>query len=354
MHNIYGTRFYSYRQPAWWDLEGVCVFDQQLSASDALARVGHDMRYSVAPVFSYGEDGQPFEIEGQRVILRHPTSDDPNYKSMGIVSEQYVPIYPNMVTEEFDKQVGHKCETLGFLREGAVLFLSVELPDFEIGKGDKVRSYMIVKAPMTGNEALEVRVAPVRVVCENTLRLSDARATQRYAISHVSNAVQTMGHVFARIYPVAESRAKALEQAYSAMGAVKLSRADAIDLTTRLYPMPPMPASEDEVIPEQMRQAAMKRWAGQKRSRDNRTNAIMDLWDGKVTGGSLPSMNDTVWRWYSAATELENYSWFSTRNGRASSVLDGSRGQRMATAFELAVDHLEAVGAFEAEKVFIR
>lgn len=346
-HCIWGTRFYTYRVPAWHAITP--PFETMLSATEALRTVAPDANYTLAPVFVRTPDGQMVELP-ERSIVRYPTADDPRFTSFGVVSADYKPVYPLMATEAFDEVVGAKCETLGFLRDGREMFLSVKMPEAPVGpkaarsdKDDSFIPYLILLVPMTGQDALEVRVATVRPVCANTVALSGRIATERYAIAHLGDPLALLRSTLASVYTVAESKVRALQQAYQQMIECPIDGKTAYALTDTLYAAPLEPKAQEGEAPETWLRR-LDNWKGRCRTLGNRMQAVSELWQGKVTGGDMPAMQSNLYRWFNCVTELENYRWYSTSAGRAGSVLDGDRGRSISAAFDLAVDHLASVG----------
>ena len=83
---------------------------------------------------------------------------------------------------------GAHCETAGSLFGGRQVFLSMELPDDIHVDGDpsEYRLFLVISNGHDGRSKLRVDVTIERVICRNTLRISQERAISSWAIRHTS------------------------------------------------------------------------------------------------------------------------------------------------------------------------
>lgn len=339
-HNIFGSRFYSYRVPAWHNL--VPPSDIPMTAVEAIKAVAGDIEYSLEPI-NVSIGGQAVPLVGQVAIVRHPTLDDGLYRAMGVVSNMYRLIPPRVVAELWDAKVDRLVETAGVLKQGAEIFLTTKLPAWDVTPGDRVEQYMICRIPMDGKSALEVRQAPVRVVCWNTLTLSEKLAVKRYVVPHLADAEHELGRILDMVWGMALEKQAIIREAYDILANAKLDGdTHARSLLDDIYSEPEEPSNEDNVMSDRRYAAAMKRHQGLVRTRGNKIDGVMRLWSGeddkyRVSGGEFEGMQGTAWRLYQSITELENWGWYSTPQGRANSVLYGERGRVMAKAFDVLI-----------------
>ena len=106
-----------------------------------------------------------------------------------IVSDRYTIIQNKEAFSFFDTVVGEGAavyETAGSLFGGKTIFISALLPmEFTIGK-DQVDTYLLLVNSHDGKGAIRLITTPIRVVCNNTLRM--ALGQENAAIRHSSSA----------------------------------------------------------------------------------------------------------------------------------------------------------------------
>src|SRR6188508_1418367 len=215
-HNLFGDRFADARQPAWHELGQ--VFEKEVSATEALNQIGrYEVRLAEATA-----DGVSLD---RMAILRDPTTDDPETRVFGIVGNDYALITPEDVCTIFDEHVGKPIETIGALGFGETFFVSTYLPTLDV-KGDEIENYLLVSNPMTGLQSAEVRVTPVRVVCQNTLIASDRVATQKMKVVHGKEGKQRMADWLRETYEFAETTAKVLKDLFEVMASTRVKDAE--------------------------------------------------------------------------------------------------------------------------------
>lgn len=323
-HNLFGERFGDARQPAWHQLGR--VFTRAISAVKALKEIGsYEVRLSAAYA-----DG--IEL-GKNAILRGPTTDDPETRVFGIVSEDYHLITPEDVCTIYDERVGKPVETIGALGAGETFFLSTQLPTLDV-KGDEVENYLLISNPMTGLQSAEIRVTPVRVVCQNTLMASDAMATQKLKIVHDKHATLRLGEWLQETYEFAETTAKVLGDLFSEMAAVRMRDADARKLFDAAYPIPKAPTKNST---QKVHDQRIIWWQENVNLMERRREGAKSLFEGMGTGMDLPAAKGTLWGAYNAVVETEDYRRGRNEDQIGASCLFGERAATKKRAFEYAV-----------------
>jgi len=332
LHNLFGERFADARQPAWHELG--TVFEDEVSATEAFERIGpYEVR--LAEAFADG-------INLDRLaILRDPTTDDPETRVFGVVSSGYPLISPQDVCSIFDEQVAKPIETIGALGYGETFFVSTYLPTVDV-KGDEVENYLLVSNPMTGLQAAEVRVTPVRVVCQNTLMASDRLATQKMKVVHDKDAKVRMADWLRETYEFAETSAKMLQELFVAMASRRVKDAEARKLFEYAYPSPKKPQTN---APQAVMEQRVQWWQENVALTQRRRDGAKALFEGMGTGMDLPAAKGTLWGAYNAVVETEDY-----RRGRhddqiaASAMGWGVTAERASIkkrAFEYAVKQVQ-------------
>lgn len=323
-HNLFGNRFQDARKPAWHGLGKVA--ERAMGALEALKEIG---KYKV---FLAEAEANGIALE-RNAILRSPVKDDPVTRCFGIVSKDYTLLTPEDVCTIYDERVGQPIETIGALGFGETFFLSTHLPTVDV-KGDEVENYLLISNPMTGLASAEIRVTPVRVVCENTLIASDRLATEKLRIVHDSTAKQRFGDWLQGVYEEADTTAKVLRDLFVAMASARVRTAEAAKLFEAAYPIPNKPRTN---APKVVVDQRIRWWEENVNLMERRREGAKILFEGLGTGMDTKAAKGTLWGAYNAVVECEDY-----RKGRedtqiGASALFGERAQAKKRAFEYAV-----------------
>lgn len=137
-------------------------------------------------------------IDGRKAVVRNDTG-----KVFDVVSNRYKPVQPREVLEFFRDMAdshGMQIETAGALKEGAVVWgLATNGRKIALkGTSDIVKPYLLLSTSFDGSQASRGAFTSIRVVCNNTLRLS--YATDKEGVVSVRHTTQfDAGDVKARL-----------------------------------------------------------------------------------------------------------------------------------------------------------
>lgn len=321
--NLFGTRFASHREPAWHNLGQ--VFEEPFSAIEGFRRMGP---YEVELVKVRGNI--PIGPLPYWVIVRHPTTDDPRYRTFGIVKDGYGLVRPEEFCQIWDEHVAQPAETIGALGYGETMFISTKLPDFNV-RGDEVENYLLAVSPMTGGNVAEVRITPVRVVCQNTLILSGQMASEIYRVIHDASAKERLASWLSNVVERAHIRAVVMQEAFDILAGHAMNQEDVDTVLEKAYPMPHYPR---ENAPPEVMAVRLKEYDAFSKTLQQRRGIVQELFEGKGRGMDAPAAHGTAWGFYNAVCEWEDY-----RRGRgdasiARDALFGSRAATKTKAFE--------------------
>lgn len=296
-HDIFGERFVSYRQPAWHGLGQ--IVQEPITAADGLGLMG-EVKVTTETLVIPGMDGLTLPY---KVIVRHPTHDDPQFLPLGVVSTDYELINPSQFADLWDKYVGKPIETIGFLRAGGLIFITTKLPSFDV-KGDEVEDYLIAINGMTGSNCGEMRRAPVRVVCANTLALSGELATEVIRVVHDAGVLDRFGTWLSDMYHKAERQAGVIKSTFEVLANTSPTAKQLKTTLELAYPTPKPPRrnAPDSVMEkrEEYHQFMVNGMA-------LRRSAAQALFEGDGVGMDLPAARGTFWGLYNAVVETEDY-----------------------------------------------
>lgn len=313
---IFGERFASYRQPAWHRLGE--VLEKQMSAVQALRKIGGDDQIVTMEPVQVKVAGKTIALPDYRAVMRHPTPDDDEYRVFNVVSKDYQPITMADVASIADEFVAEHVETIGILGQGERGFLTFKLPAIDV-RGDEVEMYLGATYSFVG--AATVEVWPLRVVCQNTLAIAQARAETAYRVVHDETAKERMGAWMADAYNEAKAKSDLLREAFTALAKARTTPAGVKKVIAAAYPDPKTPAlnAPNDVIEQREKYYEQQvRRIGVFRSEANRLIA------GDMTGFDKKAVKGTYWGAVQGIAEMENY--------RKASFIGGKEGEKAATA----------------------
>lgn len=168
--------FYSARTTAWHGLG--TVTPDALNSKDALHTAGLDWTVKRQPLFL---------ADGTEVKTNFANVRETDNSILGVVGDRYE-ILQNVEAFDFADsllQEGATYETAGSLFGGKKVFLCAKLRTEDI-LGDAVDSFLVIANTHDGSGCLKAMTTPVRVVCNNTLKMAQAQAMRCFNIRHTS------------------------------------------------------------------------------------------------------------------------------------------------------------------------
>ena len=322
-HEIFGERYLNHRQPAWHGL-GLTITDRRVGACEALKLMGE---YSIRMEPLYMGNGAAVD---RQAIVRDATTKGEPEKVLGTVGMEYRPIGPLATCLAYDEAVGEPVETIGALRHGAVLFITVKLPSWSVA-GDEIEDYLLVVNPMDGLEAAQIVRSPVRVVCANTLRLSRALGAVQYKVRHSENAHTQLLEWLRQVYASAVDKAKVIQEACEILANVKVATNEVGPILRDIYPDPRVPrnTAPGEVMKKRLEHREyLAEYAAVAREQ------VGLLFAGKGRGMDTPAAKGTAWGLYQGVIEYEDYKWGKNAVQAQESALFGARADIKEAAFD--------------------
>lgn len=220
---------------------------------------------------------------GRKVMYRADSGE-----ALGIVSNRYKIVQPIEVLEFFRDMVGTiaHLETAGVLRNGAHYWALARMDgEFSLA-GDKVNQYLLLASSADGSLATQARLTSVRVVCNNTLQLSQGTGK---AVQVRHSSIFDAESLKAKLGDLNESFAH-FAFASHALASIKLSAEQSTKFFAKLL-------GGDAEKPSR---AAVRAQA---------------LFDGAGIGSEMESSKGTAWGALNAVTQLLD--WETARTGDA-------------------------------------
>ena len=225
------TMFYTRVAP--WHGLGIRV-ESALSSQEALQASGLDWNVVQRPIMTSAYE----PIPGYKANIR-----DIDNKILGVVSDRYRVVQNAEAFAFTDALLGEgvKYETAGSLQEGRRIWLLAKLPDKYIIEGEQIEPYLVFSSSHDGSGAIKVAMAPVRVVCQNTLNMALSTAKRIWSTVHVGDLAAKMDEAHNTLL-LAEKYMGKLGTEISALSKIRLSDSKVMEYIDMLLPMDEQPS----------------------------------------------------------------------------------------------------------------
>ena len=171
------SMFYVRKTP--WHGLGTRV-EEAPSSQEALILAG--LNWNVVQKSIRTEDGIP--VSGFQANIR-----DTDHQVLGVVTDRYRIVQNHEAFAFTDSLLGEGVtyETAGSLQSGRRVWVLAKLPQHYIISGDEIIPYLVFMNAHNGTEAIKAAMAPIRVVCQNTLNLALSTAKRSWSTNHVGD-----------------------------------------------------------------------------------------------------------------------------------------------------------------------
>lgn len=165
--------------------------DSSITVDDMLVAAGLDWEVRQFPLFAQiGTNGKPgskrIGLPNRQALVR--MSDE---KVLTVTGKNWKPLQNRDAIEFFRSfaEAGQATlETAGSLRGGQIIWGLAKLNDsFKVTKDDKVEGYILLVSPHEAGKAIKVQTTSVRVVCANTLAISQKKKQAEYSQHHLKD-----------------------------------------------------------------------------------------------------------------------------------------------------------------------
>lgn len=253
------------------------------------SEAGMDWKVLSSPAFYVDQAQQQHALADRRILFRDDTK-----AGLGVVSNDYKVVQPSEIIEFFrdlTEAHGFTLETAGCLFGGRKFWaLAKTGQSAQIVGVDEIKPYLLLATSCDGSMATAAHLTTVRVVCNNTLRMSIGANAQNASVRVIHTATFDPDTVKDQLGLVAEGWATFVDHA-NALAKLKLDHDAAIDL-----------------VAAQLK-TEWKNKDGNEQDRDAKLASsallrnIIRLYDGAGMGSGLKSANGTAWGLLNAVTE---------------------------------------------------
>ena len=198
--------------------------DSPPTSLDAIRAAGLDWEVAKYPLFvQFGKNTQFMKKVDRYGLMPVDRIESPDCPVFGVVGQDYGIVQNRDAFSFFDPIILEKLavyETAGALGEGERVWVLAKLPgDVIVHKDDRVMKYLLLVNSHTGLAAVQIKLTPVRVVCNNTLTMAlsfgesmriphfpDVRKRLDFASTTIKNVLESYRIVEASFTKMAQER----------------------------------------------------------------------------------------------------------------------------------------------------
>lgn len=210
-----------------------------LSTNEMMVAAGLDWRVKQYPVYA-NVDGVETEIKNRRALVR-----ETDKKILTFTGENWKPVQNKQIFDffrEFVEAGKAEIETAGSLRGGRIVWaLASTKQGFTIGNRDVTRGYMLLTSRHEIGNCTTASATSVRVVCANTLALSEGKDPACYRQNHHGefNADKARD-----AFGIARERLATYELEAKALASLRMSNYDTVRTLAKFFAEKPEDAKE--------------------------------------------------------------------------------------------------------------
>jgi len=171
---------------------------KRMTSEEALEKGGINWSVELQKVQAISSDGAKIDCEDNRAVVRLD-----NRTVLGVVGTSYSPLQNKEAFGFFDSAISERkaiFETVGALGKGERVWMlaKVEGSDFSVLPDDAIQPYLLLSHSHDGSSCVRAKFTPIRVVCQNTLRVALGMGKDEIKIRHtgdVSSKIRSAGDI---------------------------------------------------------------------------------------------------------------------------------------------------------------
>jgi len=159
---------------------------------------------------------------------------------LGVVGNRYQIVQNADAFVFFDAIVGQGqaiFETAGALGKGERVFVTAKMPKYIriAGTDDVTEVYVVLTNTHDGSGAVICGITPIRIVCQNTLRMAMQGMVNKVSIRHTKSAEKNLAQAH-ELLAITNKYTEQMNQAVNALSLKKVSDAQVKELIAGLFP----------------------------------------------------------------------------------------------------------------------
>jgi len=324
-HDIYEKMFYSFEKPAW---HGLGIVSNEPQSAEEIINVKFNGAFPIHLRPVYVElNGEMQEKTKDFAVVRGASIADPVELVLDYCSDRYQPLQPIDVARSFDQSVREPAETLAFLGNGREMFISWQMPSFEVRTGDELELFGVVKTGFDTLKGANLFTSIFRPVCRNTLNMAEGWAkknTDGTGKGNVwkgkgvnKNLLRDLGYWMAHVQANAVREGELLQSFFGKLAKTPI-KSD-VEVHEILYTAYPPVASVSEFYPKQLQTAKEEKTVAFNNGQEQLRDGIYRLFAGAGT-----AITPDYWGMLNATTEYFNH-YQPSKRPIAESVMFGGR-----------------------------
>lgn len=286
------------------------VIEGAATAEEALQKGGLDWIVKKVPLYMpkmvRDEAGNLTE---QHIMLpnRYATVRSTDDAVLGVVQEKYHPLQNVKAFEFFDSIVSSKeaiYETAGVLDEGRRVWILAKLPGEIVVRvngreSDLTNKYVLLANSHDGSSGVQIKITPIRVVCQNTLSAA-LKGGGAFNIRH-TKSVEDRVKKAAEVMGFTNKMYTELGEAFQAMASKTMKDADVLSYFERCL------AKAEKDTAKMSDNDALADDAPEQTGESREPRALKQLWRLYETGAGSDLSVGTAWGAYNAVTEYVDW-----------------------------------------------
>lgn len=228
-----GKTSFASTEKAWHGLGQ--IVEKAMTSEEAIKLANLDYDVVKEPIFCEGQNGFQSVVPNNFVTKRTD-----NNEIFGIVGNRYEIVQNRDAFTFFDAIVGSGqaiFETAGVLGKGERIFISAKMPSYVriAGTDDVTEMYTMLTSSHDGTGAVIAAITPIRVVCQNTLKMALKDTKNKISIRHTTSAEAKLADAH-KLLGIVNTYTEALNASVNQLALKKVSDLQVKNLIAELFP----------------------------------------------------------------------------------------------------------------------
>jgi len=229
-------------QPPWHGLG--TKLEKPPTSAEAIKAAGLDWEVDKFPIFTrFGDKGQFFREVNRKALMPLHRINNPECPVFGVVGDNYGIVQNLDAFKFFDPIIEDGktiYETAGALGEGEKIWVLAKIPgDIVVGQEDRIDKYLLLANSHTGMSTLQIKLTPVRVVCNNTLTMALSFGDS-LKIPHFPDVNKRLAFASNLIVNILRNYEE-VERSFTDMADISMNEDDFISYLDQVMPIPKIP-----------------------------------------------------------------------------------------------------------------
>lgn len=262
-------------------------------------------------IIEVDNDGNPVtEMVEYRdgIVIRHPVFDDPYFREIGTVGENYHLIAGQKLVETWDSQIGLDVETIMLLNGDKILVVTGGLPSTEVAGRDAIDNYLVLRNGYNGKVGMRASVTSTRVVCRNTLSIGEAMAAH-----HSEGSFDVIVAYMKDVVERAKMQVDVMTEAFNILANTPATMEQAQEMAQTMWPTPRKPDMNFGYVDTE-KTAAQYRNTAKRMERHRAVFMANFQGDAMGFGDDGNPTNQTLWHLLNSHTEILTHASANTLN----------------------------------------